>query len=135
MISSKFIYIIKYIWRTEKKYILLRVPEIILRAVEPFIAIIFPKIIIDKLLSDQKTFIFTDVLKIIFIMLATNLIVKISLRVLDTCITNAYNSFDAKHMINIGEKIISLEFKNIEDKLSSYKGLVKILANKLENFL
>ena len=96
MISSKFIYIIKYIWRTEKKYILLRVPEIILRAVEPFIAIIFPKIIIDKLLSDQKTFIFTDVLKIIFIMLATNLIVKISLRVLDTCITNAYNSFDAK---------------------------------------
>ena len=113
-ISNIFI-IMRYIWKTEKKYILFRIPEILLKAIEPFIMVIFPKIIIDRLMYSDGTSHFKDIIIIILFMVGLNIIIKVALTGLNTCITNACNSFDAKHILNIGKKIMSLEFKNIED--------------------
>ena len=113
--TNKIFFIIKYIWKTEKKYIIYRIPEIILNAINPFIMIIFPKLIIDRLLSDDQTNMLFDVFKITIIMVLINLFIKMTLSILNTCITNAYNSFDIKHIMNVGKKVMSLEYKNIED--------------------
>lgn len=106
---------LKYFWRTEKKYVLFRIPEILLKAINPFIMVIFPKIIIDQLMYSRDKNIFPHIILIVLIMVGLNLIIKVLIRVLYTCMTNAYNLFDAKHILNIGQKIMSLEFKNIED--------------------
>lgn len=108
-------YIMKYMWITEKRYILFRIPEIILKSIQPFVMVIFPKIIIDQLLYSESEYLFNDILKIICIMVGINLLIKGALVFLNTCLTNAYNSFDSKHVINIGKKIMSLEYKNVED--------------------
>ena len=109
-------YLMKYIWRTEKSYILLRVPQIFLNALKPFIMVIFPKLIIDKLTQanyGDDTWSYT--VKIILLMIVLNFVTNVILRVLYTCITNSYNSFSSKHTINIGRKIMSLEYKHIEN--------------------
>lgn len=109
------LFIIKYIWKTEKRYILFGIPEIILKAFDPFIMVIFPKLIIDKLLEENRTELFPEVLRIALVMVALSIIVKLSLVVLNTCITNAFNSFDRKHHLNVGKKIMSMDFEYIEN--------------------
>lgn len=109
-------YLMKYIWQTEKRYILLRVPQILLNALKPFIMVIFPKLIIDKLTQanyGEDAWRYTAT--IIIIMILLNFVVNVILRILYTCITNSYNSFSSKHTINVGRKIMSMEYKHIEN--------------------
>lgn len=107
-------FIMKYIWKTEKKYIIYRIPEVILKALDPFIMVVFPKMIIDRLMYSTSESLFQDIFLIILIMLLINLTIKSCLTIINTCITNAYNLFDAKHTQNIGKKVMSLEYKYIE---------------------
>lgn len=108
-------YILRYIWKTEKKYVLYGIPKILLDAIRPFVMVIFPKIIIDKLMYSDSKSLAEDVLLVILLMTSINMIISMLLPVLNNCMTNAFNSFTCKHTLNIAKKIMSLEYKNVED--------------------
>lgn len=108
-------YIIRYIWRTERKYLLFGIPKILLNAIEPFVMVIFPKIIIDLLMYSNSEHLVRDVMYVVAWMTGIHLAIKLLLTICNNCMTNAFNSFTCKHSLNIAKKIMSLEYKNVED--------------------
>ncbi|MBE5965652.1 MAG: ABC transporter ATP-binding protein [Lachnospiraceae bacterium] len=113
---KRFIFIMKYIWKIERIYVLVRIPQIILEAIKPFIMIIFPKLIIDLLTMNplnNQTWI--RVCKISILMIILNMTINLLLRILYTCVTNTWNSFSCKHNTYLGKKVMSIDYDKIEN--------------------
>lgn len=142
-IFSNIGFFLKYIWNLNKIYCICNIPNIILLSVEPFILIIFPKLIIDGILSGN---LLNDLFEIVITMLILSLIIKLLRWFLHSLSTKEYNKLVFSITENLGLKVMSLKFEDVENpeildlfnrvqKTLNVNSLLEALINIISNFI
>lgn len=88
------------------------IPSVILNSIEPFILIIFPKLIIDGIIEKKS---FQDLIQIILLMIASTLLIKLLKNIIEFLLMKESNRLHFAINANIGSKVMTLRYQDIED--------------------
>jgi len=123
---SNITYFLKYIWCIDKKYCLTSIPGILLSVFEPFILVIFPKMIIDGILGNKD---FSYLIQIVTVMIVCMFVKKILQDTVESMVTKESNRLVFLLYGSIGNKVMSLRQQDVEDPK------VLDLSNKIKTTL
>ena len=112
MTFHNIIYMLKFLWKINKNYCLIGIPDIILSAIFPFVLIIFPRYIIDGIMNGESI---EEIFKIIILMCLSMLIIRILQSVVQFFMTKEYNKIYFSTNSSIGLKAMNLKYQDIED--------------------
>ncbi len=107
-------YLYREIWKYRKSYFFLYLIDIICRAVQPFIMIVFPKYLIDELLNERRI---SNLILIVSLMVGFNFLISIIKSMTSETLTKTYQDDFTKHFdALLGRKIMKMDYENTENK-------------------
>lgn len=107
-------YLYGEIWKYRKSYFFLSLIDIICRAVQPFLMIVFPKYLIDELLNERRI---SNLIFIVSLMVCFNFLISIIKSITSETLTKTYQDDFTKHFdALLGLKIMKLDYENTENK-------------------
>ncbi len=105
-------FMFRYAWSLDKLYLLLRIPIVIVSSLKPFILIIYPARIIDCIMNQAEP---GAINRYIVEMALLQLLAGFLLHLFNKLLTNRYNSFEHKHALAMGRKIMNVSYPITED--------------------
>nr|WP_295679090.1 ABC transporter ATP-binding protein [uncultured Lachnoclostridium sp.] len=107
-------YLYREIWKYRKSYFFLYLIDIICRAVQPFLMIVFPKHLIDELLNERRI---SNLILIVSLMVGFNFLISIIKSMTSETLTKTYQDDFTKHFdALLGRKIMKMDYENTENK-------------------
>lgn len=107
-------YLYREIWKYRKSYFFLYLIDIICRAVQPFLMIVFPKYLIDELLNERRI---SNLILIVSLMVGFNFLISIIKSMTSETLTKTYQDDFTKHFdALLGRKIMKMDYENTENK-------------------
>lgn len=104
-------YVLGYAWKTDKMYIILRIPQTIVQAFIPLISVVYPAMIIEDIITKKDFHTATLHIAVMALLLVTTNFFK---NLFNKLITDRYNIFESKHSMVLASKIMTVPFEETE---------------------
>lgn len=104
-------YFCSFIWRNQPTYFALVAGDMLLRGVSPFVNIVFPKLIIDELMGQQRHLV---IVAIIGFAMGANLLIRLLGNVRDFLLARTNDWLDFRLNEEVARKVMEMDFEYIE---------------------
>lgn len=140
-ILKNFWYFFKLVYRLDKKYVIYFSLDVILKCISPFALVIFPKFILNEIMTTRRT---DYIITYLVLMAITDIVINVLVQVTEPVINNRIHYLRSKMGVEFSRHILYMDYEYLENaKIMDlkqkafdfiYSGLENITFNS-QNFL